>query len=136
MLETVASLRGRTTVFFSTHILADVERVCDTVAILDKGRVVANSSVTALKARAGVHRLAVTIDGDARVLAQRLEGAPWLVACDVVEATLHLTVSDATHAARDLPRAVADASLGLLRLANEEVSLEDVFVQLVGGERA
>lgn len=136
VLETVASLRGRATVFFSTHILADVERVCDTVAILDHGRVVANSSVAALKQRAGVHRLAVTVDGDARVLAERLEGAPWLVACDIVDATLRLTVSDAQRAAHVLPRAVADAELGLLRLANEEVSLEDVFVQLVGGERA
>ena len=136
VLETVASLRGRATVFFSTHILADVERVCDTVAILDHGRVVANSSVAALKQRAGVNRLAVTVDGDARVLAERLEGAPWLVACDIVDATLRLTVSDAQRAAHDLPRAVADAELGLLRLANEEVSLEDVFVQLVGGERA
>ncbi|MBK8647440.1 MAG: ABC transporter ATP-binding protein [Gemmatimonadetes bacterium] len=53
VLETVASLRGRATVFFSTHILADVERVCDTVAILDHGQVVANSSVAALKQRAG-----------------------------------------------------------------------------------
>jgi len=136
VLETVASLRGRATVFFSTHILADVERVCDTVAILDHGRVVANSSVAALKQRAGVNRLAVTVDGDARVLAQRLEGAPWLVACDIEDATLRLTVSDAQRAAHVLPRAVADAELGLLRLANEEVSLEDVFVQLVGGERA
>jgi ABC-2 type transport system ATP-binding protein len=39
VLEMVASLRGRTTVFFSTHILADVERVCDAVAILERGRV-------------------------------------------------------------------------------------------------
>ncbi len=136
VLETVASLRGRATVFFSTHILADVERVCDTVAILDHGRVVANSSVAALKERAGVHRLAVTVDGDARVLAERLHGAPWLVTCEVDDATLRLTVSDPQQAARDLPRAVADASLGLLRLAQEDVSLEDVFVQLVGGEHA
>jgi ABC-2 type transport system ATP-binding protein len=136
VLETVASLRGRATVFFSTHILADVERVCDTVAILDHGRVVANSSVAALKERAGVHRLAVTVDGDARVLAERLHGAPWLVTCEVDDATLRLTVSDPQQAARDLPRAVADASLGLLRLAQEDISLEDVFVQLVGGERA
>src|SRR5581483_2722167 len=42
VLDMLASLRGRTTVFFSTHILADVERVCDTVAILDRGCVVAN----------------------------------------------------------------------------------------------
>jgi ABC-type multidrug transport system ATPase subunit len=41
VLEMVASLRGRTTVFFSTHILADVERVCVDVAILEQGRVVA-----------------------------------------------------------------------------------------------
>ena len=38
VLDMIASLRGRTTVFFSTHILADVERVCDTVAIIARGR--------------------------------------------------------------------------------------------------
>src|ERR1019366_6041918 len=38
VLDMLASLQGRTTVFFSTHILADVERVCDTVAILDRGQ--------------------------------------------------------------------------------------------------
>ncbi len=37
VLETTASLRGKATVFFSSHILADVERVCDRVAIVDKG---------------------------------------------------------------------------------------------------
>ncbi len=41
VLDMVASLRGRTTVFFSTHILADVERVCDTVAVIARGKVVA-----------------------------------------------------------------------------------------------
>ena len=41
VLEMIASLAGRTTVFFSTHILADVERVCSDVAILARGRVVA-----------------------------------------------------------------------------------------------
>ncbi|MCL2422581.1 MAG: ABC transporter ATP-binding protein, partial [Micrococcales bacterium] len=39
VLDLVARLRGRTTVFFSTHILGDAERVCDTVAIVDAGRV-------------------------------------------------------------------------------------------------
>ncbi len=43
VLEMIAGLAGRTTVFFSTHILADVERVCDTVAILARGKVVAQA---------------------------------------------------------------------------------------------
>ena len=45
LLDMLTSLRGRTTVFFSTHILADVERVCDMVAdtIPIRGRVVAQA---------------------------------------------------------------------------------------------
>ncbi len=132
VLEMIASLRGRTTVFFSTHILADVERVCDTVAILDRGRVVANASVAELKQRAGVDRVAVTVDGDAEVLARQLAGAPWLVETDVAGATVRLTVRDQGAAAREIPRAVAALGLGLHRLEAVEVSLEDVFVSLVG----
>jgi len=49
VLDMLTSLRGRTTVFFPTHILADVERVCDTVAILD--RMVAQAPIDELKAR-------------------------------------------------------------------------------------
>ena len=52
VLEMIASLRGRTTVFFSTHILADVERVCDAVAILERGRVVRAAGIAELTARA------------------------------------------------------------------------------------
>src|SRR5450759_1277482 len=57
VLDMLTSLRGRTTVFFSTHILADVERVCDTVAILDRGRVVAQAPIDELKARYGVQKV-------------------------------------------------------------------------------
>ncbi len=136
VLQTVASLHGRATVFFSTHILADVERVCDTVAILDRGRLVANSSVAALKERAGVHRVSISVDGDARALASRLEDQSWITAIEVDATSLRLTVSDPVLASREIPRAVVDSSLGLVRLVHEEVSLEDAFVQLVQGSAA
>lgn len=132
VLQTVASLRGRATVFFSTHILADVERVCDHVAILDRGRVAVSSTVASLKQRAGVRRVRVEVDGDPQPLAAALAGAPWLNAAEVEGASLRLTVSDEGVAAREIPRAVVAAGLGLLRLEQEEVSLEDAFVQLVG----
>src|SRR5262249_9474736 len=51
ILEVIAGLRDRTTVFMSTHILADVERVCDRVAILNSGRLVVASSVAELQER-------------------------------------------------------------------------------------
>ncbi len=53
VLDMVSALRGRATVFFSTHILSDVERVCDEVAILDQGRLVTQGTVDELRQRYG-----------------------------------------------------------------------------------
>lgn len=132
VLDMIASLRGRTTVFFSTHILADVERVCDTVAILDRGRVVASAPVAELTRRAAAERITLEVDGPAGPLAQRLSGAPWLRGAEADGPRLRLTVSDLAGAQRALPEAIAALGLGLRRLETGEVSLEDVFVELVG----
>lgn len=49
ILQLLYSLRGQTTVIFSTHILEDVERICDHVAMLDQGRIVCQGAVETLK---------------------------------------------------------------------------------------
>ena len=51
VLELIGRLRGEATVFMSTHILTDVERICDRVAILDHGRLVAEAPIGELLAR-------------------------------------------------------------------------------------
>jgi len=132
VLDMIASLRGRTTVFFSTHILADVERVCDTAAILDRGRVVASAPVAELKRRAAAERITIEVEGDAAALAERLTGAPWLSGTQLEGSRLRLTVSDVAQAQRSIPEAIAALGLGLRRLETGEVSLEDVFVRLIG----
>src|SRR4029078_2208202 len=48
VLDLIACLRGATTVLFSTHVLADVERICDRVAILDHGRLVVEGELADL----------------------------------------------------------------------------------------
>ena len=138
VLEMVASLRGRTTVFFSTHILADVERVCDAVAILERGRIVASAGVDELRARAGANRLVVEMesDGDAAAVAGVLAGRAWLRSLETVERTVRVTVSDMRAAQREVPAAIAAAGVPLRRFEIAEASLEDVFVELVEGPRA
>jgi ABC-2 type transport system ATP-binding protein len=135
VLEMVASLRGRTTVFFSTHILADVERVCDAVAILERGHVVASAGIGELTARAAANRLVVEVEGDGGTasVAQVLGGRAWLKSLETTERTLRMTVSDLPAAQREIPAAIADAGVLLRRFEIEEASLEDVFVELVGG---
>ena len=131
VLEMIASLRGRTTVFFSTHILADVERVCDTAAILDRGKVVANAPIAELTRRAAVDRLVIEVEGDPAALIRDLERRPWLRSIERDEGRLMLAVSDLKAAQRELPAAIAAANLGLKRFERAEVSLEDMFVELV-----
>ena len=135
VLEMIASLRGRTTVFFSTHILADVERVCDAVAILEAGRIVESADIAELTARAAANRLVVEVEGDgvAASLASELAGRTWLKSVEVTDQMLRLTVSDLPAAQREIPAAITAAGVALRRFEIEEGSLEDVFVELVGG---
>jgi ABC-2 type transport system ATP-binding protein len=135
VLEMVASLRGRTTVFFSTHILADVERVCDAVAILERGRIVASAGVAELTARATANRLVVEVEDSvaAAAVAGALAGRTWLKSIEADGRALHLAVSDLPSAQREIPAAIAGAGVALRRFEIGETSLEDVFVELVGG---
>jgi ABC-2 type transport system ATP-binding protein len=134
VLEMLASLRGRTTVFFSTHILADVERICDTVAILDHGKVVASGPMDEIKQRYGSQRIVLEVtDGDDE-LAAAIAGRPWASAVTRDEdGAIQVSVTDIGAARTEVPAMVAQRGLGLRRLEAGEVGLEDVFVDLVGG---
>lgn len=49
ILEILSAVKGRTTVLFSTHILSDVERICDHIAILNEGKIVMSGKLTEVK---------------------------------------------------------------------------------------
>jgi ABC-2 type transport system ATP-binding protein len=137
VLDMLASLKGRTTVLFSTHILADVERICDTVAILDHGRVVVQAPIGELKERYGASKLLVEVEQGADELAQAIGAEPWATAVERdTNGTVLVTVSDDEAAARAIPAMVAQRGLALRRMEAGEMGLEEVFVQLVGGDRA
>jgi ABC-2 type transport system ATP-binding protein len=135
VLEMIASLHGRTTVFFSTHILADVERVCDAVAILERGRVVESAGIAELTARAAANRLILEVEGDgaAAAVAGLLAGRAWVRSIETNERGLHITVADLQTAQREIPTVIAAAGVALRRFEIEEASLEEVFVERVGG---
>ncbi len=134
VLDMLTSLGGRTTVFFSTHILADVERVCDTVAILDRGRVVAQAPIDELKARYGVQKVVVEVTDGGDELAQELGRRKWATAvARGSDGAIEITVADVSAAQREIPAMVAARNTGMLRMEAGEMGLEEVFVELVGG---
>ena len=136
LLEMIAALAGRTTVFFSTHILADAERVCDTVAVLAAGRVVEQAATDELRSRHGGAQRVVIEASDPQALAFALAGEPWAGTVKPDGRELLVEVTDLEVAYREVPALVARLGLSLRHFEADEVSLEDVFVDLVQGASA
>lgn len=61
LLELLSQIRNETTVIFSTHILGDVERICDDVALLHKGKIAFSGSIAEIKAKHGEPHVVVEI---------------------------------------------------------------------------
>ncbi len=135
VLDMIAALRGRTTVFFSTHILSDVERVCDTVAIVNRGRRVVQAPIRELMAMHGKEKVMVEVTERADALAAAFGAAPWATAATRGEGgRIEITVTDLRAARHAIPAMVAAQGSGLARLDAAEVGLEEVFVDLIGAD--
>lgn len=132
VLDLLLALRGRTTVFFSTHLLGDVERVCDTVAILDQGRVLTQSPIHELTAHAGSQRVSIEVNGGADRLGAALLNESWASGVSVSDSVLDLFTADLPATQLAVPRMISELGLGLVALSLPERTLEDVFVELVG----
>lgn len=131
VLELIADLRREATVFFSSHILDDVDRVCDQVAILAHGKLLAQESTSGLKERYAQPVFLVEVAGSAEPLAATLAGEPWVVQATAQAGLLRILVRDVARAERELPRLVLASQPTLLRYEQVLPSLEDVFVKLV-----
>ncbi len=136
VLELIASLRGEATVLFSTHVLADVERICDRVAILDRGRLVVEGALAALLDRYAMPVYRIEAEpGQAMALgelATRLQAADWVTGTAVEHGLLTVAVADPARAARELLPAIAAAGIAVVTVARARPTLEDVFLQLTG----
>ncbi len=136
LLELVASLHGAATVVFSTHVLADVERICDRVAILDRGRRVTEGPLEDLLAAHArpIYRLVPAPRQEEAVagLVDRLRAAAWTTEVSTTGASLRITVSDSDAAARGILPLVVESGIVLETFERARPTLEDVFLELVG----
>ena len=140
VLELIESLRGTTTIFYSTHILDDVQRVSDRVAVLDRGRLLASDTTENLLAGSGRDRVQVELRGASPDAALLLSGIPGVETVSVGESRGGSTAFTLKLAA---PDAIAAVQVGVTALASTHgyavvevrplvLDLEEVFLRLVG----
>jgi ABC-2 type transport system ATP-binding protein len=142
--DLIKSLAGDHTIILSTHILPEVEQICEQVIIINKGKVVATDSVRNLQARTrGDESLLMEVAGQADSLAvqQRLEAIPGVSRVfphDSKGTGLVFEVqSQKGELVRgDLARAVVAAGWDLNELRPAARSLEEIFLQLTGAPAA
>ncbi len=138
VLELIETLGGQCTVLMSSHILADVERVCSVVGIIAKGRMIVQSLREALMEHYAqpVFEAETADKPSARRWADTLKVQPWAAAVSVTGDVLRITVKDIALARRELLASAVAQEVVLRRYEETRPSLEDVFMQLVDKEAA
>ena len=146
VLAIMEKLRKYTTIFYSTHILDDVQRVSDTVAILNKGRLIAEAPISELLAgdsRSVMYGITLVSEAEAALAAAqaRVTSQPWVKDLSVSgnngTTSWQVSVSDEAAAEDQLLDLIrADRSLKVKHFGRKTYHLEEVFLELVGKENS
>lgn len=137
VLDVMERLREHTTIFYSTHILDDVERISDYVAILNGGELITYSPTKDLL-RGDSSTYEITVMGEVGTVVGSFRLNPWVsdITTTAHDGSLTLTVNvtDEQAARRDLLRTlVATENLEVMAFGRKKHNLEEVFLQLVNG---
>ena len=135
VLSLLTDLRTETTVLYSTHILDDVQRVSDTVAIISQGRMVAHAPIEHLLAGSEGAVFLIETRGPTESARLEVEGLPWVEKVEIEEheaGSRWMVVGDEEEAEQHLLRTVlADPELVVASFGRQRFELEDVFVRIV-----
>jgi ABC-2 type transport system ATP-binding protein len=136
ILQSIAELRGQSTVFMSTHILGDVERICDHVAILNHGKLIVSATVTDLQERYARPTYEIELEPHqaegVATLEALLRAAPWAEGVARDHDILRVGARDTRAASYALAPLCAQAGVAVTRLERGRPSLEEIFLRLVG----
>ena len=138
VLDLMRELKGETTVFYSTHILDDVQRISDHVAILDHGRLVKAAPTQVLLGSFTHNMLRVIVSGATTATEAGLCAIAGVASVVVVTGAAGETTFDVTtiegataEVQRSITRFAVDVGLTLISNSVETLDLETVFLRLI-----
>lgn len=130
VLDLIVSLRGTATVLLSTHILADVERVCDVIGIINKGKLILQERSDALLNRYALPLIEIDFDRGLEGFVEFSEKIPVVEKITCENSTARLLVKDIEQAQKVLIPALANDDILVRRFQIVQPSLEDIFLRL------
>ncbi|HSB65318.1 MAG TPA: ABC transporter ATP-binding protein [Anaerolineales bacterium] len=135
VLEVMSRIRKYATIFYCTHILDDVQRVSDQVAIVNKGELVTQGSIEELLAGKGDVIYSVTLRGDAQSAYTQVYQQPWVSGIEAShqdgQTTWQVSVTDEDAAKEQLMSMLVGSGLKVSNFSRQEHNLEDVFLNII-----
>ncbi|MEG6566447.1 ABC transporter ATP-binding protein [Thermoanaerobacterium saccharolyticum] len=132
VLEIIAELKKQgKTVFLSTHILNDAERVCDYISILDKGEIIISQNLNELKKKYIQPIYDIEFENPCGDLSNRFADIKWIDSIRINKNTASIYVNDIYEAKTKLIREIAKLDNPVISYKIREASLEDIFIRMV-----
>ncbi len=129
------------TVILSSHILSEVQAVCDRIVVIDKGRLVANDTAEHLSHDLSAdHKLTVQIEGPSKEVKALLEGIPDMVEVHInrdIDKTVteyELNAKEGADVRREVFKRMAGRNYPILLMRSSELTLEEIFLKLTTGD--
>jgi len=134
--ELIRSIGKDRTVLLSTHILPEVQQLCDRVLIINKGKIVAEDSPEQLQARLrGAQRVVVRVRGDAKEVASKVSQLKGVISITpAADDSFEFETHPASDARADVARLIVQSGYDLLEFRPVAMSLEEIFLQLTREE--
>ncbi len=141
-IRTLIKKLGRNhTVILSSHILSEVQAVCDRIVVINQGKIVADDTAENLSSSlSGEHKLSVKIDGPSKEvmeLIETIQGVKNITLVAERESYSEFTIESDENAdvRRELFSRMAGRNWYIIELKTSELSLEDIFLRLTMGEK-
>jgi len=133
ILDILQQVKGKTTVVFSTHILSDVERICDHVSVLNGGRLVLSGTLPELKAQHRQDGLLVefTTDADLQQFMAAPRISPYAAKAEQTGTSVTLHTNDVQKAETAVLEVLADTHILPAKLEVLEPTIESLFMGVV-----
>ena len=129
--ETLKNLKGNHTIIFSTHILSEVQMICDRVIIINEGKIVSQDSLQELSRKMRVKRkINLRLKNLSPDLISKLEKIKGVLSVQKKQEALILDVEKEDHINQEVAQAVVNSSSRLMELKEQTFNLEDVFIRL------
>lgn len=132
VMDIIGKLAGKVTVFFSTHILADVERICDRVIIIKDGRALLEDSIENIRNMSGARIIEMEFEnGDTPAFGQWIHSRDWMETTVVENRKIQITVRDLQLARLEIFTYLSAHNILIKKFVIPEPTLEDIFIKVV-----